>query len=98
MSKTPTPTRRIAVYGGDGRVPASLAGEDVRVYPSEKKSGRGSAARLAEAIKHGSLDVLYVLCRWVGHSAVAKLKKLCKKHGVRFEEVRGAGPREPKPE
>jgi len=81
---------RVAVYGGDGRVLGRGARDQVRHFGSTRRGGNISAQRLEEALRSGRYHALYVLTRWVGHSAVRRLKAICKRYGVEVVEVSGS--------
>lgn len=69
-AKRPTPSRRVAVFGGDDRVKRAQWPEhiDVVAYTAEEVS------RLADSISSGRVGTVVVLTKWLGHAAWARLK------------------------
>ena len=85
--------RHVAVAGGDGRSvnnlpPRLRAG--VRSYRSSRCGGRGELCRLRTAIRAGTVRLLIIKIRFIGHSECYALKALCKRCGVCFKIARGS--------
>lgn len=78
-----TARARVAVLGGDGRLPVALRdGAEVRVYKSPRDGGVNDVHRLEASIKAGSIDRVVVLARWNAHGATQRIRKLCRRLGI----------------
>lgn len=78
--------RRVAVLGGDGRFDRhALSGCRVRVFQGRRAGGNGPLRRLESALRAGGVDHVIILARWNGHSATARVRRLCRQFGVPFE-------------
>lgn len=80
----------IALYGGDGRLQGRLdAPARLRSWASSKSGGRGALVGLEAALRSGAIDAVVVLTKWVGHSQLGRLKRLCARFSVPMRFVRG---------
>ena len=84
-SKPPTSksSHRIAVLGGDGRLPEKVRphipdGATVRHFLSARNKGDGEANRLMDALRAHGIDCVLILARWNGHSVTSNIRNLCK--------------------
>lgn len=74
---------RVAVLGGDGRLPAGLVeAPEVIVFRSPREGGNGDVRRLEAALRSRTIGTLIVLTRWNSHSATRKLRRVAKSCGV----------------
>lgn len=81
---------RVAVFGGDGRLPAGLDVDgDVEVFRSAKDGGNGDHRRLLARLRRRSYDRVIILQRWNGHSETKSIVRTCKRMGIAFETWRG---------
>ncbi|MDP3274806.1 MAG: hypothetical protein Q8Q09_06380 [Deltaproteobacteria bacterium] len=94
MSAMREPGReRVAIVGGDGRRRSTQREPcEYRYFMSPHNGGRGELVRFEQALRCGGIDRVVILVRWNAHSAIHKIKRLCKAQGVPFEE-RNALPR-----
>ena len=79
--------QRVAVFGGDGRLPSKIreksCTQNINIYRSCKNSGVKEQRRLEASIKAGSFGLIMILTRWNCHSATKRIRKLCRKRGVK---------------
>lgn len=81
---------RVAIYGGDGRhLHRFTAAASFRVF-SGIRYGRGSLTALDEAIRTGSIDLVVVLVRFIGHSECRALNRVCRSRGTAVRCFRGS--------
>lgn len=81
-----TRRERVAVFGGDGRLPAELVVDgDVDVFRSAKDGGNGDHRRLLARLRRGSYDRVIILRRWNGHPQTKRIVRTCKRVGIAFE-------------
>lgn len=81
---------RVAIYGGDGRhLHRFTAVGSFRVF-SGNRYGRGSLSALDEAIRTGSIDLVIVLVRFIGHPEYRALKRVCRSTGTMVRCFRGS--------
>jgi hypothetical protein len=81
---------RVIVVGGDE--PAQALDEildGLRAFPSARFAGAGSISRALATISNGTVDLVVVLCRWIGHSDYRAIAERCRRAGVRL--VGGCG-------
>ena len=77
---------RVAVFGGNGRLPARLdLDADVDVFRSPGDGGNGDFKRLLARLSRNAYDRVIILKRWNGHTATKKIVKTCKRMGIEFE-------------
>ncbi len=92
-SSSSTPRRRsvIAVIGGDGRRfrPLRADGVEVRVCASSKHGGNGRLHSVLAAIRTGSIDLVILLTRWLGHSESHTIVEACRAACVPVRTVAG---------
>lgn len=82
-----TRRRRVAVCGGDGRLPGRVlrsfgAADELVVFPSPGDAGNAGPRRLAAAIGAGAIDEVVILARWNAHSVTRQVRRLCSARGV----------------
>lgn len=79
---------RIAVFGGIlSKVRNYLAETGVCCYGGAQHTGNGELQRLVAALRAGRITEVWILWRWAGHSAVARLIDVCKTLGVAYSLV-----------
>lgn len=54
----------------------------LRFYGGVKDVGTGDLRRLRDAIKAGSIDEVYMLIRWNGHTTTKIVSKLCRDRDI----------------
>lgn len=88
MSCSSIPT--IALYGGDGRLRDRLdAPARLRAWAGSKSGGRGALSSLEDALRSGAIDAVVVLTKWVGHTQLDRVKRLCARFDVPLRFVNG---------
>lgn len=76
--------KAVAVVGGDGgRAMPPLTGWEVRRYSSGRYGGHGPINKLIAAIERGSVALVVLLTRWMGHSESDRIRRACRAAGVR---------------
>lgn len=72
----------VALVGGDGR--RRLHHNDCRIstFPSARDGGNGDVKRLLAAVAGGTIDVVILMTRWLGHSTSHAVTAACKRHDV----------------
>lgn len=74
---------RIAVFGGDARQARRFKHLDgVICYPAAGCGGSRHAQRLADSIRHGGVDRVFILVRWNSHSGTRLIRDVARAHGV----------------
>lgn len=81
---------RIAVLGGDGRLPARIRqmiphGAELRHFKSVKEGGCGETRALARAIRAGGISWVIILARWNGHAGTDAIRNLCRQYRIRVD-------------
>ena len=81
---------RVIVIGGDER---TLILKDrlhgLRVFPSARFAGAGSIQHALATISGGSVVLVLILFRWIGHLEYHAIAERCRQRGVRLLRVRG---------
>ncbi len=81
---------RVLIVGGDARTGALTAlGTGFRAYPSPRNAGTGSVRRALRAIVSGTVDLVVLLVRWLGHPDFHAVVNRCRSVGVRYLVVAG---------
>ena len=76
-------TLRVAVLGGDARQQRRWSELGTPVFfQGQRFGGNGQLRRLESALRSGTIDQVVILARWNGHSATAKVRRLCRSRGV----------------
>jgi hypothetical protein len=90
-SSSPRRWSVVAVIGGDGRRfrPLLADGVDVRVCASSKHGGNGRLHSVLFAIRAGSIDLVILLTRWLGHSESRAVVDACRAGGVPVRIIAG---------
>ncbi|KIY96470.1 hypothetical protein MNEG_11490 [Monoraphidium neglectum] len=57
-------------------------GASVRFFGSTKDMGRGELTRLEAALKAGTIQQVYMITRWNGHSVTKHVRRLCRERGI----------------
>ena len=79
---------RIAVFGGIlSKVRNHLVETRVCCYGGAQHTGNGGLQRLIAALRAGGVSEVWILWRWSGHSAVARLIDVCRTLGVAYALV-----------
>lgn len=74
----------ILVVGGDARQgDRRIDGTLVRAVASTKSGGTGEHRALIAAVRAGSVKVVLLLVRWLGHSESRAITSACRSVGVR---------------
>jgi hypothetical protein len=81
-------TSKVAVFGGDARQVGrwSKLGRPVH-FSGPRHGGNGELRRLEGALRAGTVDHVVILARWNGHAATKRVRRLCRKRGVRVTIV-----------
>lgn len=92
-SRSPVRPVRIAIMGGDGRLPSRVrlllpANVELRHFKAGRYGGGGEARALAQSIRTGGIDRVIVLSRWNGHSATLVIQRLCRRLDVPIQVVK----------
>jgi hypothetical protein len=66
----------------DTSMAVAADGVQVRFYGGVKDVGQGDLKRLEAAIKAGSIDEVYMLIRWNGHTTTHIVSKLCRDRDI----------------
>ena len=84
----PPSLARIAVFGGIlSKVRNHLGETGVCCYGGAQHTGNGELQRLVAALRAGGVSEVWILWRWSGHSAVARLIDVCRTLGVAYALV-----------
>ncbi len=84
------PGINIAIVGGDERRGRDFPiGVRVRRFASNHFGGNGGLKRVLTAIASGTLDLVVLLVRWLGHPAADRVRSACKQAGVPCHNVSG---------
>lgn len=51
-------------------------------FQAGRFGGNGELRRLLSALRAGAIDLVVILARWNGHSATARVRRLCRSRGV----------------
>ena len=91
-TSAPAALVRIAVLGGDGRLPARVRqmlpfGAELRSFKSVKEGGCGETRALARAIRAGGISWVIILARWNGHAGTNTIRNLCRQYKIRIDVV-----------
>jgi hypothetical protein len=82
--------QQAVIVGGDTRFGAvTAAGWDIHAFASSRYGGNGSIHRAETTITGGTVDLVLVLVRWLGHSDSERVTRSCAAAGVPFLLVRG---------
>lgn len=78
-----THSSHIAILGGDARQRRRFAHVvGATFYPSAGDGGPHHVQRLIESIRHGGVSQVFILARWIGHSASGRIRVVARRHGV----------------
>lgn len=90
MTKHNEAVFRVAVVGGDGRE-FECAIPDVAVarFPSRRDGGARGVRSVERVIKNGTVELVVLLVKWLGHSDFSAIKRLCGVHAVRCLSLSG---------
>ena len=74
---------RVVIFGGDGRDSRlSIPGLEIRTAASTREAGNGSMRAFQAALRHGAVDRVVILARWLGHSQSRAVRRACQRRGI----------------
>lgn len=78
------------MVGGDGRVFGCAVPDVVLAhFPSRRDGGARGPRAVASAIRHGTVALVVLLVKWLGHADFWAIKRLCASRGVRCVSLSG---------
>lgn len=81
---------QIAVVGGDAtRELTPIEGASIRRFPSSRDGGSGGQRSALAAVRSGSVALVIIHARFMGHSDSNSLRDVCRKAGVPCRVVVG---------
>lgn len=89
MLKAPGSDPSIVIIGGDGRCRDLRVAASIRSFPSSRYGGDGSVRQAIAAINGGSVHLVVLLVRWLGHTEFWSIKTACAAAMVPFVIVAG---------
>lgn len=83
-------TIQIAVVGGDAtRELPPIEGASIRRFPSSRDGGSGGLRCALAAVRSGSVALVIIYARFMGHSDSHNLREVCRNAGVPYRVVTG---------
>jgi|GEM_PF-6603000 len=79
MTERHSPQIEVAIIGGDGRGhDLGIPHATFRSYPSPRYAGNGTLHRAVAAVGGGTIHLVVMLVRWLGHSDFRRINGACK--------------------